>query len=118
MYDVNRNTAPDNILKVFCRISSVHTYNIHVLQPLNIFILKNLDSMSNEMISWVLGSKFGMVPQILKERSVKALLLDNLQTEDFYNGCRNNYCENEKVILLSFYFQFTSFLKFTPIFSS
>ena len=40
--------------------------------------------MSNEMISWVLRSKFGMVPQILKKRSVKALLRDNLQTEDFY----------------------------------
>ena len=27
MYDVNKNTAPDNILKLFSRISSVHTYN-------------------------------------------------------------------------------------------
>ena len=32
---------------------------MHVPQPLNIFILKNLDSMSNEMLSRVLGSKFG-----------------------------------------------------------
>ena len=27
MYDVNKNTAPVNNLKLFSRISSVHTYN-------------------------------------------------------------------------------------------
>ena len=27
MYDVNKNTAPVNISKLFSRISSVHTYN-------------------------------------------------------------------------------------------
>ena len=27
VYDVNKNIAPDNILKLFSRISSVHTYN-------------------------------------------------------------------------------------------
>ena len=27
MYDVNKNTAPDNILKLFSRISSAYTYN-------------------------------------------------------------------------------------------
>ena len=32
----------------------------HVPRPLNIFILKNLDSMSNEMLFCVLRSKFGM----------------------------------------------------------
>ena len=31
MYDVNKNTAPDNILKLFSRISSVHTYNTRAL---------------------------------------------------------------------------------------
>ena len=60
MYDVNKNTAPDNILKLFSRISSVDILTIHVPQPLNIFILKNLDSMSNEMLFRVLGSKFGI----------------------------------------------------------
>ena len=30
MHDVNRNNALDNILKLFSRISSVHTYNIHM----------------------------------------------------------------------------------------
>ena len=27
MYDLNKNTASDNILKLFSRISGVHTYN-------------------------------------------------------------------------------------------
>ena len=32
---------------------------MHVPQPLNIFMLNNLESMSNEMLSRELGSKFG-----------------------------------------------------------
>ena len=65
---------------------------IHVPQPLNIFILKNLDSMSNEMLFRLLGSKFGMgYLKFLKKdrkklfkRSLKAILLDILQSEDSY----------------------------------
>ena len=59
-------------------------------QTLNIFILENLDSMSKEMLFRVLGSKFG-IRQILKERpkkafkrSLKEMLLDFLETEDYY----------------------------------
>ena len=47
--------------------------------------------MSNEMLFRVLGSKFGMGSQILKERpkktfkrSLKEMLLDILETEDPY----------------------------------
>ena len=47
MYDVNKNTAPDNIMKLFSRVFILIT---HVPQLLNIFILKNLDSMLNEML--------------------------------------------------------------------
>ena len=65
---------------------------IHVPQRLNIFILKNLDSMSNEMLFRLLGSKFGMgYLKFLKKdrkklfkRSLKAILLDILQSEDSY----------------------------------
>ena len=62
---------------------------MHVRQPLNLFILKNLDSMSSEMLFRVLGSKFGMGylkflkkdrKKLLKEKN--AMLLDILQTED------------------------------------
>ena len=63
----------------------------HVPQPLNIFIIKNLDSMSNEMLFRVLGSKFGMgYLKFLKKdrkafkRSLKEMLLDFLETEDSY----------------------------------
>ena len=31
MYDVNKNTTPANILKLFFRISSVYTYNTRAL---------------------------------------------------------------------------------------
>ena len=78
MYDVNKNTAPDNILKLFSRISSVHN-TIHVPQRLNIFILKNLDSMSNEMLFLVLGSKSGMGYLKFLKKDRKKLLKDHLK---------------------------------------
>ena len=55
MYDVNRNSAPE-ILN-----SSLEflVFILTIPQPLKIFILKNLDSKSNEMLFCVLGSKFG-----------------------------------------------------------
>ena len=43
----------------FAETNRDHAMPFFVPQPLNIFILKNLDSMSNEMLSSVLGSKFG-----------------------------------------------------------
>ena len=69
--------------------------SILVPQTLNIFILKNLDSMSNEMLSRVLGSKFGMGylkflkkdrKKLLKDHcyNATAMLLDILQTEHSY----------------------------------
>ena len=80
---------------------------IHMPQPLNIFILKNLDSMSNKMLFGVLRSKFGMGylkflkkdrKKLLKDHALKKMLLDILQTDGY------NDCENEKVILLSLIF--------------
>ena len=47
------------------------------LGPLNIFILKNLDSMSNEMLFRVLGSKFGMGYLKFLEKDRKKLLKDH-----------------------------------------
>ena len=76
LYDVNKNTAPDNILKLFSRISSVHN-TIHVPQRLNIFILKNLDSMSNEMLFRLLGSKFWMRYLKFLKKDRKKLLKDH-----------------------------------------
>ena len=46
-------------------------------QPLNIFILKNLKSMSNELFSRVLGSKFGMGYLKFLKKDRKKLLKDH-----------------------------------------
>ena len=61
-------------------------------QPLNIFILKNLDSnVKRDAFSRVGVKILNGIPQILKERpikafkrSVKEMLLDILETEDSY----------------------------------
>ena len=64
----------------------------HMPQPLNIFILKNLDSnVKRDAFSRVGVKILNGIPQILKERpikafkrSVKEMLLDILETEDSY----------------------------------
>ena len=71
MYDVNKNTAPDNILKLFSRISSVHTYNTRASTS------EHFDSMSNEMLFRVLGSKFGMGYLKFLKKDRKKLLKDH-----------------------------------------
>ena len=74
--DVNKNTAPDNILKLFSRISSVHTYNTRALTFEHLYT-KNLNSMSNEMLFCVLGSKFGMGYLKFLKKDQKKLLEDH-----------------------------------------
>ena len=64
---------------IFCNSSLeflVFILTIHVPRPLNIFILKNLDSMSNEMLFRVLGSKFGMGYLKFLKKDRKKLLKD------------------------------------------
>ena len=58
MYDVNKNTAPDNILKLFSRISRVHTKESRLNVKRNAFSRVGV-KMLNE------------IPQILKERPKK-----------------------------------------------
>ena len=53
MYDVNKNTAPDNILKLFSRISSVHTKESRLNVKRNAF-----SRVGVKMLNWI--------PQILK----------------------------------------------------
>ena len=55
----------------------VFILKMHVPRPLNIFILKNLDSMSNEMLFRVLGSKFGMGYLKFLKKDQKKLLKDH-----------------------------------------
>ena len=73
---VNKKTAPDNILKLFSRISSVHTYNTRASTSEH-FYTKNVDSMSNEMLFRVLGSKFGMGYVKFLKKDPKKLLKDH-----------------------------------------
>ena len=85
MYDVNKNTAPDNILKLFSRISSVHTYNTRASKSEHFYTKESRLNVKRNAFSPV-GVKIGNgIPQILKEgpkktfkRSLKAMLLDIL----------------------------------------
>ena len=91
MYDVNKNIAPEHILELFSRLSSVHTYNT-LASPSEHFYTKE----SRLNVKWNAFSRVGVniwngIPQSLKERpkrafkrSLKATLLDILQTEDSY----------------------------------
>ena len=77
MYDGNKNTAPDNILKLFSRISGVHTYHTRASTFEHFYMLKNLDSMSNEMLFPVLELKFGMGYLKFLKKERKKLLKDH-----------------------------------------
>ena len=87
MYDVNRNTAPENI-ELFSRISSVHTYNTSTFEH---FYTKESRLKVKRNAFLRVGVKiWNGIPQILKKKteetfkkSLKATLLDILQNEDF-----------------------------------
>ena len=88
MYDVNRNTAPENI-ELFSRISSVHTYNTSTFEH---FYTKESRLKVKQNGFLRVGVKiWNGIPQILKKKkktkktfkkSLKATLLDILQNED------------------------------------
>ena len=85
MYDVNKNTAPDNILKLFSRISSVHTYNTRASTSEHFYTKESRLNVKRNAFSRVGVKIWNGIPQILKERpkkafkrSVKATLLNIL----------------------------------------
>ena len=86
MYDVNRNSAPENI-ELFSRISSVHTYNTSTFEH---FYTKESRLKVKRNAFLRVGVKiWNRIPQILKKitektfkKSLKATLLDILQNED------------------------------------
>ena len=91
MYDVNKNTAPDNILKLFSRISSVHTYNTRASTSEHFYTKESRLNVERNAFSRVGVKIWHGIPQILKERpkkpfkrSLKENLLDILETEDSY----------------------------------
>ena len=82
--------------------------------------------MSNEMLSRVLGSKFGMGylkflkkdrKKLLKDRSLKAMLLNILQTEGSYIDVDTIIVKMKKQFscpLFSFYFSFKISHQYCP----
>ena len=91
MCDVNKNTARDNILKLFSRISSVHTYNTRASTSEHFYTKESRLNVKWNAFSCVGVQVWNGIPQILKERpkkafkrSLKAMLLDIFQTEDSY----------------------------------
>ena len=88
---VNKKTAPDNILKLFSRISSVHTYNTRASTSEHFYTKESRLNVKRNAFSRVGVKIWNGIRQILKERpqktfkrSLKAMLLDNVQTEDSY----------------------------------
>ena len=74
MYDVNKNTAPDNILKLFSRISSVHTYNTRASTSEHFYTKESrLKNVRRNAFSRVGVKIWNGTPQILKERQKKLL---------------------------------------------
>ena len=91
MYDGNKNTAPGNMLKLFSRISSVHTYNTCASTSEHFYTKESRLSVKRNAFSRVGVKIWNGIPQILKERrkkdfkrSLKEMLLDILETEDSY----------------------------------
>ena len=89
MYDVNKHTAPDNILKLFSQISRVHIYNTRASTSEHFYTKESLLNVKRNAFLHVGVKIWNWIPEILKERpkkpskrSLKAMLLDILQTED------------------------------------
>ena len=81
MYDVNKSTAPDNILKLFPQISSI------ILTSEHFYTKEYRLNVKRNAFSRVGVKIWNGIPQILKERpkkKLKAMLLDILQTQDSY----------------------------------
>ena len=76
MYDVNKNTAPDNISKLFSRISSVHTYNTRASTSEHFYTKESRLNVKRNAFSRV-GSKFGMGYLKFLKKDRKKLLKDH-----------------------------------------
>ena len=68
----NKNTAPDNILKLFSRISSVHTYSTRASTSEHFYTKESRLNVKRNAFSLVGVKILNEIPQILKERPKKA----------------------------------------------
>ena len=74
MYDVNKISAPNNILKLFSRISSVHTYNTRASTSEHFYAKESRLNIKRNAFSRVGVKTWNRIPQILKERPKKAFV--------------------------------------------
>ena len=72
MYDVNKNTAPDNILKLFSLISSVHTYDTRASTSEPLYTKESRLNVKQNAFLCVEVKIWNGISQILKERPKKA----------------------------------------------
>ena len=93
MYDVNNNIAPTNILNLFSRTSSIHSYNTRSSTSENFYIKKSRLDVQKDAFSRVGAKIWNEIPNYLKKLSKKAFkkelkekLLDILKNEDSYIG--------------------------------
>ena len=93
MYDVNNNIAPTNILNLFSRTSSIHSYNTRSSTSEKFYIKKSRLDVQKDALSWVGAKIWNEIPNYLKKLSKKAFkkelkekLLDILKNEDSYIG--------------------------------
>ena len=73
MYDVNKNTAPDNILKLFSQIPSVHTYNTRASTSEHFYTKESPLNVKRNAFSRVGVKIWNGIPQILKKDRKKLL---------------------------------------------
>ena len=69
---VNKNTAPDNILKLFSRISSVHTYKTRASTSEHFYTKESRLNVKRNAFSHVGVKIWNGIPQIIKERPKNA----------------------------------------------
>ena len=72
MYGANKNTAPDNILKLFSRISSVHTYKTRASTSEHFYTKESRLNVKRNTFSHVGVKIWNGIPQIIKERPKNA----------------------------------------------
>ena len=81
MYDINKNTAPENILKLFSRIFTVHTgtYNTRASTSEHFHTQESRLNAKRNAFSRVGIKVWGGIPQILKKKKKdqKKLLKDH-----------------------------------------
>ena len=105
MYDVSENTAPASISEIVVSNFFFHSYNT-LASTSEHFHSKESARWQTKCFPHVLGSKFGTgyLKLLKKKQKTKKTFKRRLQYWRW-----NDYCEKEKVILLSFIFIILSF---------